>query len=159
MAEENKKAQLARRIAKSAGHTQEKQEALLQSLGEKVKEVYQRCGFDSSSNPSTLFMLSDLEAQLEDLLSALELMPEEYVKKVEKEKEKKRRELKRIEQQAAQEARQAEKNKIAIERSMQPPPKRVGRQVMYRSQPVRRKVKQEAKTETQEELDELKFFT
>ena len=30
---------------------------------------------------------------------------------------------------------------------------------MYRSQPVRRKVKQEAKTETQEELDELKFFT
>ena len=77
--EENKKSQLARRIAKSAGHTQEKQEALLQSLGEKVKEVYQRCGFDSSSNPSTLFMLSDLEAQLEDLLSALELMPEDYV--------------------------------------------------------------------------------
>ncbi|GMI01633.1 hypothetical protein TrLO_g11103 [Triparma laevis f. longispina] len=157
--EENKKSQLARRIAKSAGHTQEKQEALLQSLGEKVKEVYQRCGFDSSSNPSTLFMLSDLEAQLEDLLSALELMPEDYVKKVEKEKEKKRRELKRIEQQAAQEAKQAEKNKLAVARAMQPPPKRVGRQVMYRSQPVRRKVKQEAKTETQEELDELKFFT
>ncbi|GMH88802.1 hypothetical protein TrST_g6216 [Triparma strigata] len=157
--EESKKAQLARRIAKSAGHTQEKQEALLQSLGDKVKEVYQRCGFDSSSNPSTLFMLSDLEAQLEDLLSALELMPEDYVKKVEKEKEKKRRELKRIEQQAAQEAKQAEKNKLAVARAMQPPPKRVGRQVMYRSQPVRRKVKQEAKTETQEELDELKFFT
>ena len=56
-------------------------------------------------------------------------------------------------------ARQAEKNKIAILRSMEPPRKRVGRQVMYRSQPVRRKVKLETKTETQEELDEIKYFT
>lgn len=157
--EEGKKEQLARRIAKSAGHTQEKQEKLLHSLGEKVRDVYQRCGFDSSSNPSTLFMLSDLEAQLEDLLSALEMMPEDYVKRVEKEKEKKRRELKRIEQQKIQEARQAEKNKIAIERSLQPPPKRIGRQVMYRSQVTRRKVQKETKEITEEELDELKHFT
>ena len=65
--------------------------------------MYQRCGFDSSSNPSTLFMLSDLEAQLEDLLSALELMPEDEVKEQEKKKEKIRREAKRIEAKEAQE--------------------------------------------------------
>ncbi|GMH59865.1 hypothetical protein TrRE_jg13412 [Triparma retinervis] len=157
--EEAKKAQLAKRIAKSAGTTQEKQELLLMSLGEKVKDVYQRCGFDASSNPTTLFMLSDLEAQLEDLLSALEQMPEDYVKKAEKEKEKKRREIKRIEQQKILEQKQIEKNKAAIERALQPPPKRVGRQVMYRSQQTRRQVKKEKKEITEEELDELKHFT
>ncbi len=158
-AEENKANQLKKRVAQSAGDTQEKQEVLLQSLGEKVKEVYQRCGFDSSSNPSTLFMLSDLEAQLEDLLSALERMDEDYVKKVEKEKEKKRRELKRVEQQAALEKAQEERNRKAIARSLQPPKKRIGRQVMYRSQQVRRKVREETKEVTEEDLDEIKHLT
>jgi hypothetical protein len=157
--EEQKANQLARRVAQSAGDTQDKQEALLTSLGEKVKNVYQRCGFDSSSNPSTLFMLSDLEAKLEDLLNALEQMPEEYVKKVEKEKEKKRRELKRAEQQAAQEAAQEERNRKAIERSLQPAKKRTGRQVMHRSQQVRRKAKEETKETTEEDMDEIRHLT
>lgn len=104
-------------------------------------------------------MLSDLEAQLEDLLSALEMMPEDYVKKAEKEKEKKRREIKRVEQQKILEQKQIEKNRAAIERALQPPPKRVGRQVMYRSQQTRRKVQKEKKEITEEELDELKHFT
>ena len=157
--EDQKAGQLARRVAQSAGDTQDKQEALLTSLGEKVKNVYQRCGFDSSSNPSTLFMLSDLEAKLEDLLNALEMMPEEYVKKVEKEKDKKRRELKRAEQQAAQEAAQEERNRKAIERSLQPAKKRTGRQVMYRSQQVRRKAKEETKETTEEDMDEMLHLT
>ena len=157
--EENKAHQLGRRAANSAGDTQEKQEILLKNLGDKVKEVYQRCGFDSSSNPSTLFMLSDLEAQLEELLSDLELMPEDYVKRAEKEKEKKRRELKRIEQQEALAIAQEERNRKAIERSLQPPKKRAGRQVMYRSQPVRRKVKEEKKEITEEDLDEIKHLS
>jgi len=158
-AEEAKAHQLGRRAANSAGDTQEKQELLLKNLGDKVKEVYQRCGFDSSSNPSTLFMLSDLEAQLEELLSDLEQMPEEYVKRAEKEKEKKRRELKRIEQQEALAIAQEERNRKAIERSLQPPKKRAGRQVMYRSQPVRRKVKEEKKEITEEDLDEIKHLS
>ena len=157
-AQENKAHQLGRRAANSAGDTQERQEILLKNLGDKVKEVYQRCGFDSSSNPSTLFMLSDLEAQLEELLSDLEIMPEEYVKRAEKEKEKKRRELKRIEQQEALAIAQEERNRKAIERSLQPPKKRAGRQVMYSSQPVRRKVKEEKKEITEDDLDELKHL-
>ncbi|GMI18977.1 hypothetical protein TeGR_g8579, partial [Tetraparma gracilis] len=157
--EEQKANQLKRRVKQSAGDTQDKQEVLLQSLGEKVKNVYQRCGFDSSSNPSTLFMLSDLEAKLEDLLNALELMPEEYVKRVEKEKEKKRRELKRAEQQAAQEQAQEERNRKAIERSLQPARKRTGRQVMHRSQQVRRKAKEQAAEATEDDMDEIKHLT
>jgi hypothetical protein len=157
--EAGKASQLAKRVALSAGDTQERQEALLQSLGNKVKDVYQRCGFDSSSNPSTLFMLSDLEVQLEELLSNLETMPEEHVKKVEKEKEKKRRELKRQEQQAAQEKAQEERNRKAIERSMQAPKKRTGRPIMFRSVIIKTKVKEDEKEVTEEDLDELRHMT
>lgn len=46
--------------------------------------MYERCGFDASSSPTTLYMLSDLEARLEDLLSDIAQMPEEYVAKAEK---------------------------------------------------------------------------
>ena len=46
--------------------------------------MYERCGFDASSSPTTLYMLSDLEARLEDLLSDIGQMPEEYVAKAEK---------------------------------------------------------------------------
>jgi hypothetical protein len=56
-------------------------------------------------------------------------MPEEYVLKAEKEKEKKRREKKRQEQQALQLKMQEERNRKALERSMQAPKKRNGRQV------------------------------
>lgn len=51
------------------------------SLGQ-VVEVYKQCGFDATLKPNTLFMLSELEAKLEDLLSALDQMPEDYVIKV-----------------------------------------------------------------------------
>lgn len=44
--------------------------------------MYKQCGFDATLKPSTLFMLSELEAKLEDLLSALDQMPEDYVIKV-----------------------------------------------------------------------------
>lgn len=50
----------------------------------KVKIVYERCGFDASSSPTTLYMLSDLEARLEDLLSDIAQMPQDYVAKAEK---------------------------------------------------------------------------
>jgi len=123
-----------------------------------VLEVYKQCGFDATSNPSTLFMLSELEARLEDLLSALEQMPEEYVIKAEKEKEKKRREKKRQEQQELQLRLQEERNRKSLERSMQAPKKRVGRQVMFRSQPVRKAVKEEKEEIDQDALDELKYL-
>ena len=49
-----------------------RQEESLSRLAAKVKEVYSRCGFDVSTSPSTLFMLSELEARLEDLLAKIE---------------------------------------------------------------------------------------
>ena len=83
-------------------------------------------------------MISQLESKLESLLSDIEKMPIDYVIKSEKEKEKKRRERKREEQQALQIKMQEERNKRAIERSMQAPKKRTGKQVMYRSRPIKK---------------------
>ena len=155
-AEENKAAQLRGRLQARAGETQGRQEKLLAQLHEKVRDVYQKCGFDVGSKPSTLFMLSELEARLEQLLDHIETMSEEYIMKEEKDKEKKRRERKRQEQQALQDAQQEERNRKSIARSMQAPKKRTGRQVMFRSAPMRQAVREEKE---EDDLDELKYLT
>ncbi|GLE07684.1 hypothetical protein PINS_up018287 [Pythium insidiosum] len=64
-------------------------------------------------------------------------MPEEYVAKAEKEKEKERRERVRQERISQQQKMYEERMKKSMERSMQAPKKRKGRQVMWRSQPAR----------------------
>jgi hypothetical protein len=73
-----------------------------------VLDVYKKCGFDvSGGSPSTLTMLSELEARLEDLLTAMAKMPTDYVAKSEKAKDRHRRDRKRAELQAEQERIQA----------------------------------------------------
>lgn len=127
--------------ATATGGAQEKEkEQLLHELNAKVRSVYESCGFDGSSRPSTLIMLSQLESELEAMLSAIERMPIEYVKNQEKEKEKGRREKKRVEQQLLQEKLQDERNRRAIERSLQAPKKRTGKPNMFRSRLARREV-------------------
>lgn len=83
-------------------------------------------------------MLTDLEARLEDLLQAIELLPEEVVIKAEKEKEKERRERVRQERISTQKKMYEDRMKKSMERSLQAPRKRRGRQVMWRSQPQRK---------------------
>ena len=146
--------------AGSAPPSQQEKEKLLSDLHSKVRYVYEQCGFDASSKPSTLFMLSQLESKLELLLSEIEKMPVEYVIKAEKDKEKKRREHKREEQQALQEKLQEERNKRSIERSLQAPKKRVGRQVMFRSKPIRKeKISLGDDSNKKDNNDELKFLS
>lgn len=141
-------------------HSQQEKEELLWELNSKVRMVYEESGFDASSKPNTLFMLSHLESRLEALLMEIERMPVDYVIKAEKEKEKRRRERKREEQQALQERLQEERNKRAIERSMQAPKRRIGRQVMYRSRPIRREQKHDGDENNEKDNnDELRFFS
>lgn len=146
--------------AASNVQSQVEKEKLLGDLNGKVRNVYELCGFDASSKPSTLFMLSQMESKLEVLLQDIERMPADYVIKAEKEKEKRRRERKREEQQALQVRLQEERNRRAIERSMQAPKKRVGRQVMYRSKPLRT---EEANTNDdngdKDNTDEIKYLS
>jgi hypothetical protein len=137
----------------------EAKEALLARLQAKVSSVCENCGIDVSSKPSTLFMLSALESKLEILLADIETMPIDYVIKVEKDKDKKRREKKREEQQLLQIRQQEERNRRAIERSMQAPKKRSGRQIMQRSRPIRKEATQKEDTGEEANSDELKFFS
>jgi len=124
----------------------------------KTTEVYKLCGFDADSNPSTLFMLTDLEARLEDLRSAIEQMPEEYTLKSLKEKEKERRDRVRQERMAQQQKMYEERMKKSLERSMQAPKKRKGRQVMWRSQPLRKAVQAERKDDGDGDDEDAKYF-
>ena len=140
--------------------SQQEKEKLLGELNAKVRMVYEQSGFDASSKPNTLFMLSQLESRLEVLLMEIERMPVDYVIKAEKEKEKRRRERKREEQQALQERLQEERNKRAIERSMQAPKKRIGRQVMYRSRPIRKEHKDDGDENNEKDNnDELRYLS
>lgn len=156
--EEGKANVLRSRTHQATG--EDKQEMILNQLHEHVREVYKRCGFDADSNPSTLFMLTDLEARLEDLLSAIEQMPQEFVLRAEKEKEKERRERVRQERIGQQKKMYEERMKKSMERSLQAPRKRRGRQVMWRSQPLRRTKEKESQndTDTDDQADQ-QFFT
>lgn len=139
--------------------TQVEKEKLLGELNASVRRVYELCGFDASSKPETLSMLSQLESKLELLLQDIEKLPLDYVLKSEREKEKKRRERKREEQQSLQERQQEIRNQRAIERSMQAPKKRIGRQVMYRSRPQRAEEKRQVEDNDRDNTDEVKFLS
>lgn len=133
---------------------------IFMNLGQKVKEVYSRCGFDDSgTTPTTLFMLSELEAKMGDLLMEINELPEKLVRKEMKDKEKKRREIKRLRKLEAQQRAQDERNRKALERSMQPPIKRTTKPVMFRSQPIKQKKKEVTKQITEEEMDEIRYLT
>jgi hypothetical protein len=167
----NRQAGNATPVAGSAAHanainealaqqTQQEKEKLLNSLNDKVRFVYERCGFDASTKPNTLLMLSQLETKLEELLSDIDILPVDYVIRAEKEKEKRRRERKREEQQALQEKKQEERNRNAIERSMKAPKKRVGRQVMYRSAPLRKENRHNGNdVDDNQDDDEAKYLS
>ncbi len=100
------------------------------------------------------------QARLEDLLSALSAMPEDYVAKAEKAKDKWRRDRKRAELAAEQERLQEERNRKSNERSMMAPKKRTGRPVMGRSKPFATKTISEEKEESlQGDLDETRFLS
>lgn len=133
---------------------------LLYALGAKVHDLYRRCNIsDPGSNLSTLAMLSEIEARAEDILQSIEKLPQTYVRRAEKEKEKKRRLIKRAQQQAALEKAQEERNRKAIERSLQPAKKRTGKPIMFRSHLVKAKSNsKKTKEVTQDELDEIRHL-
>lgn len=147
-------------IAPAPVHSQVEKERFLADLNSKVRNVYDLCGFDASSKPNTLYMLSQLESKLEVLLEDIERMPIEYVIKAEKEKEKKRREHKRAQQQAQQDKLQEERNRRAIERSMQAPKKRNGPPIMFRSRLIRREQRNTGDEDNDKDNnDEIKYLS
>jgi len=155
--EQDKADGLRKRAAANTG--EDAQQKLLQQLHNKVREVYTTCEFDAESNPTTVSMLTELEAKLEDLLSQIESMPEEYVTLAEKKKEQERRDLQRKERIDEQHRLYEEKLQSSLDRAMQAPKKKTGRPVMARSRPNRRRVVQAVDTEEDADAADAQFFT
>lgn len=139
--------------------TDDAQTSMLAKLHEEVRKVYLACGFKGGTD-DTLQMLSDMEARLEDLLSALEQMDPHYVQTAEKEKARERREQKRLEHQMEEERKYEEKLKQQMRRAQQPVHVKTGKPVMFRSQPIRKKQQKKEDTGDKEaERIERRYFT
>ena len=135
------------------------EESLLKELNDKVKEVYDRCGFETSSRPSAVIMLAQLETKLETLLVDVSKLPPDFVQKSEKEKDKRRREKKREEQQTLLVQQQEDRNRRALERSLQAPKKRTGRAIMFRSRLDNGEAQREKGDNDEANNDEAKYMS
>ena len=130
-------------------------------LVEKVKDIYLSCGYTIvGTNPSLLFMLSQIESVIDKTLERMKGIPKERLNAAVKLKEKARREKKRLQQQEEQKKLQEERNRKVLERSLQPPKKQVGKKLMYRSYLTQHVDNHGSPIDiTDEEILEKKFFT
>ncbi|KAG6548583.1 hypothetical protein Mapa_010072 [Marchantia paleacea] len=128
--------------SKTSLNTEDKKHDIsLEQLTRKVVEVYARAGLDSDASLSTLQMLTNLEAKLEENLLAIDHIPPEYVEQQERIREKERR-LK-VRQQKLELLRQEHEARRlrSLERARAPIFKRVGKPPMYRVNLVKKKRK------------------
>ena len=112
-----------------------------------VETIHSMCGFDTEADSDPLSMLSGIEKKLEELFAVIDACEnsssegKEFVSKLEKEKERDRRDRVRIEKKAALDKKNEERLAISLARSQAPVYKKVGKQIMFRSQPAQKKVK------------------
>ncbi|GMH41880.1 hypothetical protein BSKO_09790 [Bryopsis sp. KO-2023] len=127
----------------------------LDELNHKVAEMYERCGFDVDASIGTLTMLTNMETKLEEYLSIIDTMSIEYVETAEKAREKDRRQQAREEKIELQQREHEARVKRALERAAAPVFKKIGKPVMFRSRPVKKKVvvKEENRNDDDAELD------
>mmetsp|Transcript_16806 Transcript_16806/g.38947 ORF Transcript_16806/g.38947 Transcript_16806/m.38947 type:complete len:611 (+) Transcript_16806:134-1966(+) len=120
------------------------QDRKLADLSQQVQSVYVRCGLSTDHDPNTLQMLAAIEAKLEEMLTGLDEVHQqdvEIVVRLEKEKEKNRRERLREEKFKEQAQKQEERLHNSLQRSQAPVHKKTGKQVMFRSPPLRQERK------------------
>jgi hypothetical protein len=156
--EENKASSLARRRkANSAAGVQQK---LLRELSDKVKLVYEQCGFDPDNQSDTVDQLREIEGWMEYLLQEIYQMDYAKVAHEEREKQNQRRVVKRNERQAKNKRSYEDRLAKSTARAKAEVVRPSGKPVMFRSPPMKRKVKKETKHERDEETEELlRYFT
>ncbi|CAD7925220.1 unnamed protein product [Amoebophrya sp. A120] len=147
---------------KEEGAEEVSQAQLLADLSAEVLGVFQVCGFDTEAR-DPLQMLSQIENKLEELFGTLDNEEvqgdKDLVPRLEKEKERDRRDRVRQARIEAH-AREREKRlKESLLRSQAPVHKKVGKQIMFRSQPlmVQRKVEKIDYDELEREKDAKVF--
>ena len=121
--------------------------------------MYRAIFAEADNSLGTLQMLTNIEARLEELLSIIDAMPKEEVEAAEKQKEKERRQRVREAKQALAAKLQEERIQRSIRRSQQPVKRRVGKPIMFRSQPIQRKKKvQDDNSNKIDEEDDVNFY-
>jgi hypothetical protein len=142
-------------VSGSSGHQKE----LLDGLASKVAAVYEDCGFEEGQS-DPLDMLRDLERWLEYLLHEINKYNsddttrgrvQEEEKAIKDSRRREWREAVKIEVQKQADERQAKSTARAKAEII----RRTGKQVMFRSPPFVKKVKQEKKKEINPEAEEL----
>jgi hypothetical protein len=140
------------------------QNLLLKALSEKVREVYSKCGFgDGGEQSFTLDMLRNIETKLESLLQDIRKLDAAKVREAEKKKEDLRRNDVRQKRKQEQKRQYEERLAKSTARAKAEVIRQTGKQVMFRSPPIKKKKKKEETVQKDEEADEKvkykKFFT
>lgn len=119
--------------------------------------MYEACGFEADASVSTLQMLTNIEIRLEDYISVISTLPEDFVLEAEKAREKSRRTRVREEKLLQQQREQEARVKRALERAQAPIQKKTGKPVMFRSE-LPKKVKKVTTIRKNDEEAELEAF-
>lgn len=121
------------------------QDELLHALAEKVMEVHTACGHQQDHDPDTLQMLGAIEAKLEEYLAILDEAEEggqaQLLRELEFKKERERRDFVRQQRKEATERKIEDRLKTSLKRSQQPIHRKVGKQIMFRSPPLKKERK------------------
>ncbi|XP_074840082.1 coiled-coil domain-containing protein 38 [Carettochelys insculpta] len=137
------------------------QDKMLHTLNKKVAEVYRvSVGEVDASSINSIQMLRRIEDRIEELCELLESVPKENIEAIEKLQMKERRQRLREEKKRQEMKLQEERLKCSMERATAAPKKKMGRKLVFRSQPPEIRQKKtclkEINTKTQ---DDLLFFT
>lgn len=134
---------------------------LLVALSEKVREVYRKCDFDGGEQMMTLDMLREIEGRLEGLLNEIKGLGEQKVKEAEKKKETERRNRVRRKKKEEQKKQYEERLAKSTARAKAEVIRQTGKQLMFRSPPLRQKRKKEVneKQNDDDAEDVKKFFS
>ncbi|KAK9517693.1 hypothetical protein VZT92_023039 [Zoarces viviparus] len=119
----------------------EGQDAMWDSLGGKVSEVYRSCVDDGITNLSTVEKLAKIENRMGLLLQDLESLPANILKMMKNIKESEKRSRQREEQLREQREKQEDRMRRYLERSLADSKKASGRKLMPRCKPDAQKVR------------------
>uniref|UniRef100_A0A8C5KJ38 Coiled-coil domain containing 38 n=1 Tax=Jaculus jaculus TaxID=51337 RepID=A0A8C5KJ38_JACJA len=112
------------------------QEKLIDSLSNKINQVYRVCIGDAEvGSLNAVQKLVKVESRLVELSDLIETIPKESVDAIERIKQKERRQKLREEKMREKQKHQEERLKAALERAVSQPKKKLGRRLMYRSKP------------------------
>ncbi|XP_036924250.1 coiled-coil domain-containing protein 38 [Sturnira hondurensis] len=114
----------------------EAQEKLIDSLSKKINQVYKVCiGDGEVGGLNTVQKLVKIESRLVELSDLIETIPKENVDAIERIKQKERRQKLREEKMKEKQRHQEERLRAALERAVAQPKKKLGRRLVYRSNP------------------------